>query len=136
MACVYLDDKFPRHPKVMAAMSMHAQAPWLFICGLAYCREHLTGGHMPSLVVPMLTPGFKGAMKDALVTVGLWEVVSGDIQVHDYEDWNQSEDEQREARSAKASRAAAARWQRARTEKAAGEGGADVRELHRSPGTA
>jgi hypothetical protein len=117
MAWVYLDDKFPRHPKILGAMQLAQHAPWLFICGLAYCREHLTGGLMSPLVIPTLTPLYKPAMRDALVTVGLWEGLGdGWIQVHDYEDWNSSEDTQREARSAKARRAADARWNRKREE--------------------
>ena len=115
MAWVYLDDKTPRHPKILGAMALAPHAPWLFICGLAYCREHLTGGLMSPLVIPTLSPLYKPAMRDALVTVGLWEGLGdGWIQVHDYEDWNQTEDDQREARSAKAKRAADARWNRRR----------------------
>ena len=111
MAFVYLDDKFPRHPKVMSAMMLNPLAPWLFVCGLAYCREHLNGGQIPRIVIPTLTPGYKPQMAAALTTVALWETSGDDwVQIHDYEFWNQSEDDQREARSAKARRAAEARW--------------------------
>jgi hypothetical protein len=118
MAWVYLDDKFPRHPKVMAAMSIDPLAPWLFVCGLAYCREHLNGGLMHFLVIPTLMPLYKPRMRSALLTAGLWDDSGNDwVQVHDYEVWNQSEDDQRQARSDKASRAATARWQRTRLAK-------------------
>jgi hypothetical protein len=95
----------------MAAMTLHPLAPWLFVCGLAYCREHLNGGLMPDIVIPTLSPRYKPAMKDALVKVALWDL-SGDqwVQVHNYAEWNENEDDQREARSEKARRAAEARW--------------------------
>lgn len=117
MAWVYLDDKFVRHPKVVAAMSIDPLAPWLAVCGLSYCREHFTGGLIAPLVIPTLMPLYKPKMAQALFAVGLWDGVGdGWAQVHDYEFWNTSEDAQREARSAKASRAAHARWANTRAD--------------------
>lgn len=115
MAFVYLDDKFPRHPKVMAAMMLQPLAPWLFVCGLAYCREHLNGGLMAKIVIPTLMPFYKPKMHDALFTVNLWEASGEDwVQIHDYGGWNDTEDAQRENRAEKASKAAVARWDRER----------------------
>jgi hypothetical protein len=114
MAWVYLDDKFPRHPKVMSAMSLQPLAPWLFVCGLAYCREHLNGGMMAALVIPTLMPLYKPKMAEALYTVNLWERSGDWVMVHDYEFWNATEDHQREARSEKASKAANAMWEKKR----------------------
>ena len=116
MAWVYLDDKFPRHPKIMAAMTLHPLAPWLFVAGLCYCREHLNGGLMPALVIPTFTPLYKPAMRAALITVALWDQSGEWVQVHDYAQWNETEDAQREARTAKASRAAHARWANTRAD--------------------
>lgn len=118
MSWVYLDDKFVRHPKVLAAMSLQPLSPWLHVCGLSYCREHLTGGLMAPLVIPTLMPLYRPKLRDALITVGLWESAGdGWVQIHDYESFNHSEDEQREKRSAKARRAADARWSNARASK-------------------
>lgn len=111
MAWVTLDDKFVRHPKVIAAMSLHKLAPWLHVCALSYCREHLTGGLMAPAVLPTLTPFYNPKMSEALITVNLWEDVGdGWVQIHDYDELNAKEDAQREARSAKARKAADARW--------------------------
>jgi hypothetical protein len=114
MAWVYLDDNFTSHPKVIAAMAIDPLAPWLFVAGMCYCRKYLNGGLMHNLAVPTLMPLYKPRMRSALITVVLWEDSGDWTQVHDYEDWNQTEDDQREARSEKASKAATARWERTR----------------------
>ena len=76
MAFVYLDDKFPRHSKVMSAMMLNPLAPWLFVCGLAYCREHLNGGN-PSNRHSDANARVQATNGGALTTVALWET-SGD----------------------------------------------------------
>lgn len=124
MPMVYLDDKFVRHPKVMAAMSIEPLAPWLFVCAISYCREHLTGGLIARLVVPTLMPGYKPKIAQALVTVNLLEESGKDwLQVHDYESWNFSEDQQRVNRSAKARKAANSRWEQERARVASADAG-------------
>lgn len=111
MAWVYLDDGIPTHPKVVAAGGAHELAPWLFVCGLAYCRRHLTAGLIPAPIVPTLTPLYRRAAVGALVRAGLWEEVGppglppGAYLVHDYEEWNAAEDGQRQARVEKARKA-------------------------------
>ena len=110
MAWVYLDDGMPDHPKVVAAERHHVLAPWLFVCGLAYCRRHLTGGRIPKEVVATLVRGYKGAMVTGLIKEGLWDDMGPEYVVHDYDKWNQGEDEQRNRRKEKARRAAEARW--------------------------
>lgn len=116
MALVYLDDNFPTHPKVIAAMGIDPLAPWLFVCGLAYCRKYLKGdGVIPELAVSTLMPLYKPRMRKALFDVALWEpFTEGWLSVHDYEFWNHTEDAQREARRDKASKAASAMWERKR----------------------
>lgn len=115
MTWIYLDDNFPDHPKVMAAMSIQPLAPWLFVCGLGHCRKHLTGGVIGPLVVPTLMPLFRPKMRQALIQVALWEDKGdGWIQVHDYDFWNHTEDEQRQKRSDKARKGATAMWEKRR----------------------
>jgi len=112
---IYLDDRFPEHPKVMMATALHPMAPWLFVCGLAYCRRNHSGGLIPALAVSLLLPKYRKTMADALVTVNLWERVGGDgaVSVHDYAEWNRSEAEEMgraKTRHERAKKGAAARW--------------------------
>ena len=44
MATFFLDDKFPEHPKALAAGDA---ACWLYVCGLAYIRRNGTAGVIP-----------------------------------------------------------------------------------------
>jgi hypothetical protein len=108
MPWVYLDDHFDEHHKVLAAGDIHPLAPWLFVCGLTYCRRADTAGLIPEAKVRTLTPLYKRAARDALVKVGLWDAAgtSGGIAVHNYSEWNRPS----EARSASARNAAMVRW--------------------------
>jgi len=115
---VRLDDRFRSHPKVLRA---GARAAYLWICGLSYCAEQLTDGHIPLEAVPSLVPEFRDSahLVKRLVEVGLWESRDGEYVVHDYSDWQPPSDEVRARRadvSAKRAeagkRGAAARWQR------------------------
>ena len=109
MGWVYLDDHFDEHHKVLAAGEMHPLAPWLFVCGLTYCRRSDARGLIPGAKVRTLTPLYKKAARDALVSIGLWdEVEGGAIAVHDYGQWNRTNEE----RSASARNAAQVRWNR------------------------
>ena len=107
MGWVYLDDHFDEHHKVLAAGELHPLDPWLFVCGLTYCRRSGSAGLIAGPKVRMLTPLFKKGARDALVQIGLWdEVAGGAIQVHDYSQWNRTNEE----RSASARNAAQVRW--------------------------
>lgn len=82
MTWVKLDDNFPSHPKVLEAGDL---AAWLYVCGLCYSGNNLTDGFIPDFALPRLTALPKPAgLADRLVKVGLWEVVKGGWQVHDY----------------------------------------------------
>lgn len=96
MTWTKLDDRFPRHPKVLRA---GPHAAWLYVCGLCYANEHLTDGMIPKECVPSLTALPKpsqAAMK--LAEVGLWEDTGDAFRVHDFHEYNQSADEIREYR--------------------------------------
>jgi hypothetical protein len=85
MAWALLDDNFPLHPKVMAAVEIHPLARDLFVCALCYCRKFHTDGTIPSHVLKVI--GFAGNIRratDALVSVGLWDRVDCGYQIHDY----------------------------------------------------
>lgn len=104
MGWVYLDDRFPEHPKVVAAGD---EAGWMFTCGMAYVNRNGTGGIIPKAQVPRLT-SWKNPAKVAerLVAAGLWHDEGAHYRVHDYADWNRSALE----RTEKAKKAAHARW--------------------------
>lgn len=115
MTWVYLDDGFPDHRKVVSA---GGDAAWLHVSALCYVNRNLTGGLIPAAMVPRLSDR-KSPKKLAtvLVNVGLWEEHERGYRIHDYEDYNQSAERQREkedaakvARSEHARKAALARW--------------------------
>lgn len=107
MGWVYLDDHFDEHHKVLAVGEIHPLSPWLFVCGLTYCRRAATGGLISGPKVRTLTPLYKKAARDALVQIGLWdEIPNVGIEVHDYRQWNRTNEE----RSASARNAAQVRW--------------------------
>lgn len=90
MSWVKLDDGFPDHPKILAAGAL---AGFLWTCGLAYCnRQKVKTGFIPETKVPVLFP-LPQPMKLAakLVAVGLWERADDGFQVHDYHDFQPSE---------------------------------------------
>jgi hypothetical protein len=94
MTWVRIDDRFPTHPKSIAAGPL---ARDLFVCGLAYCNLHLTDGIIHLSAISMLAPGQRRPEIAAarLVEVGLWEKSEQPPgwRVHDYHDWNKTKDE-------------------------------------------
>jgi hypothetical protein len=92
MAWLRIDDRMRTHPKVAKA---GPAAAWLWLCGICYCREHLTDGLIPAEAVPTLAMNLPGAKKHAarLVEVGLWELDPSGYRVHDFLDWNPAKSE-------------------------------------------
>jgi hypothetical protein len=79
---IKLDDQFPDHPKVLTAGPL---AAWLYVCGLAYAARYLTDGFVPAVQVPRLADVKQApSLAQRLVDAGLWEVVEGGYQIHDY----------------------------------------------------
>lgn len=115
MPWVYLDDGFPDHPKVALA---GGDAAWLFVCSLCWSRRHLSGGRIPKELVKRLSDRKRpDVLAQRLVEVRLW-IDDGDAYlIHEYEEWNASEDQARQKRREKASRAASAKWDRVRQER-------------------
>lgn len=109
MSWVRLDDRFPRHPKTLAAIAAGGpDAGWLWACGLAWCSDYLTDGFIPSSALDSVAPGLRGKKVEkaaqALVTAGLWFFSENVFRVHDYHQWNPSADEQKAKRKATADR--------------------------------
>lgn len=117
MAWAYISDDLPSHPKITAAEAADSSAPWLFVAGICHCRRHLTGGFIDKAMVPRLIGKVRPRAVQALLDVGLWVDDGAMYRVHDYAEWNETEDKQKAARKSKASRAATSRWERERERK-------------------
>jgi 5-methylcytosine-specific restriction endonuclease McrA len=91
MPWLKVDDRVRTHPKVVMA---GPDAAWFWFCGICYCREHLTDGFIPKMMLASLVPGVgpSAAKRHAatLVRVNLWHNAEGGYQVHDFLDWNPS----------------------------------------------
>lgn len=87
MAWLRIDDRVRTHPKIVQA---GPAAAWLWFCGICYCREHLTDGFIPALILPTLVPGMSQVKRPiaALLAAGLWHEREGGYEVHDFLDWN------------------------------------------------
>ncbi len=93
MAWVKLDDQAPRNAKLLKA---GPAAAWMWVCGLAYCQAHTTGGFIPTVAVPML--GIRGSERShrlvkVLVKCRLFDRKVGGFVVHDYLEFNESREE-------------------------------------------
>lgn len=101
---IYLDDRFPDHPKVVEAGD---EAGWMFVAGLCYVNRNHTMGRIPKAGVARLTSHRRPAAVAAkLVAVNLWEERGDHYLIHDYEERNKTTI----ARSEHARKAAEARW--------------------------
>lgn len=100
MTWVKLDDSFIDHPKVIEAGPL---AGWLFIASLCYSNRLLTDGFIPQRqIYRLIDVDDPQESADRLVEVGLWDVVDGGYQVHDYLEYQPSKkkitDDRRKAR--------------------------------------
>lgn len=115
MPWVWLDDKFPDHPKVTKA---GGDAAWLYVAALAWVNRTLTSGFIPKAIVPRLTDRKKPMqLAQRLVDVGLWIDRGDDYEIHDYAVHNASAEEARMRKqrdSDRARKAAQARWEKER----------------------
>ena len=84
------DDNFPHHPKARRA---GPEACWLFVCGVLHCNRFTTNGFIDALDLDILYPcpewarGHVEELAERLVKAGLWELVKGGWQIHDYADY-------------------------------------------------
>jgi len=85
VAWIRVESSVARNKKFVRA---GAAPSWLWLCGLGYCQEGLTDGFIPAEALPYL--GVKNAAQLAqhLVKAGLWDVVDGGWNVHDYLEHN------------------------------------------------
>lgn len=88
-----LETSVRTHPKFLAA---GPEAAWLWVCGLSYCQDGLTDGFIPESAIEYLGVKRARSLAKKLVSVGLWEHVSGGWQLHDYLEHNKPAAEVRE----------------------------------------
>lgn len=120
MAWVLIDDNFPNHPKAVQAGPLGRD---LFVSGLCYCRRFYTGGVIP--VGALLSLGVVNPKRLAgvLVSVGLWDVVDGGYQIHDYEAiYADGDDKQRRVTNQKKGRKGGIESRRLNTIRSSGSG--------------
>jgi hypothetical protein len=84
---VAIDDKFPRHPKVLALGKHCVAGKAQHLDALCYSNEYLTDGFVPREVIS------DPVAAKALVRVGLWETAKGGYMIHDYADYQPSKAE-------------------------------------------
>ena len=102
MAWVRIDDQMPQHPKVVQA------GPFGFalqVAALCYANRYLTDGFIPKQVVKhLLNDCLDDLLADAenkVVQAGLWDVVEGGYQIHDYLKYQPSRAQVESARAQK-----------------------------------
>ncbi|MEY4958396.1 MAG: hypothetical protein RL409_2653 [Gemmatimonadota bacterium] len=79
MTWIKLQDNAPRHPKV-GGLSDKSFRVW--INSLCYSSEFLTDGVVPAVFLV----GVKESTKRELLAAGLWRVMNGIVQIHEYLD--------------------------------------------------
>lgn len=95
MAYARIETSVRTHRKFLTA---GPAACWLWACGLMYCQEGLTDGHIPAIALQLLgVPGKARSerLAAALVAVGLWDKVADGWAVHDYLEHNKSAEDVR-----------------------------------------
>src|SRR5262245_26260420 len=130
MAWVRLDDGFYDNPKILA---VGLAAAGLYAAALSYAARKLTDGFLPEVAVWMLTSGEEdGAeLPKFLVSHGLWTVVPGGYQIHDFLEYNPPASKVKSDRAAAKERMRAQRSENVRPNKE--RSSLDVREMFATP---
>lgn len=105
-----MDTQWPHNPKfLILAEDKKWRAIAVFWGSVGWSVAQSQAGFVPAYVLPMI----HGTRKEAheLVEVGLWEMAQGGWQVHDFADYQLS-NEANEKRSDRARKAAQERWAR------------------------
>jgi len=94
MAYIQIEANVRTHRKFLKA---GPSASWLWVCGLGYCQEGLTNGHIPSSALNFLgVPAAKvQKLAERLVDCQLWDKVRDGWQIHDYLEHNKSAEQVR-----------------------------------------
>lgn len=115
---VRLDANLHSNHKVLSLLAerLGDHALCVYVFSLGYSGAHGTAGFIPAAAIGL----FHGKPRDAslLVEVGLWEELKGGWQIHDWIEYQPTDEESR-ARSEKARKAAEIRWSKQRKENVA-----------------
>lgn len=90
-----VDDSFYDHPKV-EQLSLAARGLW--VTAGSYAARHLTDGFVPDNILKRVGKGVPAASRE-LHQQGLWRVVPGGIQFHDWEQFQPSRENVEQERS-------------------------------------
>jgi hypothetical protein len=93
MTYIMIESSVRTHKKMLAA---GPAASWLWCCGLGYCQDGLTDGHIPRSALDFLGVKSPQKLAEKLVRVGLWETAKDGWHVHDYRRHNKSAEQIRE----------------------------------------
>ena len=109
---VRFDCQFPSNPKVLelVAAGRH-KAAFAYVCSLAYSGSHGTDGFIPAAALPFIHASRADA--NHLVTVGLWVPAPGGWLIHQWDEFQVSDDAAK-ARRERAQKGAQKRWENAR----------------------
>lgn len=123
-----VDDGLYTHHKIRAAARLFGRggrvtAFGFYVAGLAYAAQHLTDGFLATAVIDELERDLERRQvpraRDVMVTVGLWDLTEGGVQIHDFGVYNPSgaamrakRDEVSRERSKAGKKGAESRWQK------------------------
>lgn len=115
---VRFDTQFPSNPKVLELVAAKQfRALFVYLCSLAYCGQHETGGYIPDTALPFIHASRKEA--NTLAEYGLWDLEPHGWSVHDWDECQVSDEASRRRRE-RAMKGAAKRWENARKAKLRG----------------
>jgi hypothetical protein len=108
MSWARLDDRFFDNPKVCA---LSADAKLLHLSGIVWCAGNLTDGHIASASLPLVAAKAHSRLVHKadryvreLVAAGLWLLVEGGWDIHDFLEYNPSRAETTARRAADSER--------------------------------
>lgn len=106
---VRLDSQFPTNPKVVALLKEKDgyRAAFVYLCGLAHCGAHGTDGFIQRDMLPYIHARLSDAQR--LARHGFWEEQPGGWLVHDWTQF-QPTNEEMQQRRIRAQKMARARW--------------------------
>jgi len=87
MAYLVIEPSVRTHSKILKA---GPAASWLWLCALGHAQEGLTDGVVATESLPFLGVKDYKKLSKILVKVGLFDVIPGGFQIHDYLEHNKS----------------------------------------------
>ena len=109
---VRVDSAFARnHTVIELADRKQWQAITAYVCGLGYSAEHGLDGFIPKAALPFIH--CSPAIAKQLVNVELWHQIVGGWDIHDWSEYQPS-NEENQKRKNRAKAAAELRWAKAR----------------------